>query len=957
MDVRDKEGNRPDHPEYDPRTLYIPSSAWNDFSPFEKQFWSIKQEHYDTVLFFQKGKFYELYEEDALIGHREFDLKLTDRVKMKMVGVPESSFELFAAKFLALGYKVGRVDQCETAVARGMRAGKGPASKADGGLVTRELRHVLTTGTIVDPSALQDDLNSYCVSIKESIDWPHDPEASRPSLGICALDASTAQFELMHILDDVTRPQLETRLRSLRIKELLYEKGGLSEPTLRLVRSCVPPSCRITMLKPGKEYPSSVQAKEKLDQLFPGGDYPDAISSLQNQDEAMASLGAMLYYLETLNLDKDLARSRNFDLYDPLRRGECMILDAQSLTHLNVLQNDQGEAAGALHTLLNRCVTPFGKRLFKQWIVCPLAKADLINARLDAVEDLIADERFQDDFHRFAVRMPDIERGLARIFAGKVTSRDFVAVLEALAKFDTSFAELQATASTHEHNAVRNVLAEFLPIQSLVQEVQAKFTVARDGSFEPRSGHDEEYDEALAALQEVERALERERASMAKHLRVPLSQAVFKHIGSKDIYQLELPRTVKVPASWITMSSTKSVHRHYSPTLRTLVQTLKEARETRLAALRAFSLRLFDAFTQQADVFRHDVALVAQIDCLLSLAKASQAMGQPVCRPAIADGPQASFEFETLRHPCLAELARGEFIPNNIALGRDGRHEELMILTGGNMAGKSTTARTAATAIILAQVGCLVPASRACLVPVDRIASRMGANDQLFRNNSTFMVEMLETARIVAQCTPRSLVILDELGRGTSTFDGQAIAYAVLHHLVTRTRCIGFFLTHYTSLARDFAAHSRIANRHMQVLVDPSRDDVLFTYTLIAGIAESSYGTQVAALAGLPRDVTDRAAVVAKEFEQASTAEQSARTHARLPPSTIADFAYLVGLGEGAADIPYPQRQPQPQPGERDSSDAATGAQTHAEGEEPRAQDAVLLSQLEVLAESVPRRL
>lgn len=868
---------------------------------------------------------------------------------MKMVGVPESSFDLFAAKFLALGYKVGRVDQCETAVARGMRAGKAPASsKADGGLVTRELRHVLTTGTIVDASALQDDLNSYCMSIKETVDWKEDPEANRPSLGICALDASTAQFELMHIVDDATRPQLETRLRSLRIKELLYEKGAISEPTLRLIRSCVPASCRITMLKPGKEFPSALQAKEKLDQLFPQGDFPEAVVELLGQEEAMSSLGAMLYYLETLNLDKELVRSRNFDLYDPIKRGECMVLDAQSLTHLNILQNDHGEASGTLHNLLNRCVTPFGKRLFKQWLVSPLAKAELINARLDAVEDLCSDTEFQEDFHHFTQRLPDIERHLSRIFAGKCQSRDFVAVLNALDKFDRAFEGLQIVASNHNHDAVRNVLADYIPIQNQMDEIKAKFTVnEQDGSFEPRLGRDAEYDEAHAALQSIERALEQERSAMAKQVHIPLSQAVFKHIGSKDIYQLELPRSVKVPANWITMSSTKHVHRHYSPKLRTLVQELKEARETRLATLKEFSYRLFDAMTKNAEELRHDVALVAQVDCLLSLAKASQAMGLPVCRPTLVDSPQASFAFKTLRHPCLAELAHGDFIPNNVALGTGGdessgemANEEIMILTGGNMAGKSTTARTAATAVILAQIGCFVPAETAHLTPVDRICSRMGANDQLFRQNSTFMVEMMETSRILQQCTPRSLVIMDELGRGTSTFDGQAIAYAVLHHLVGRTRCIGFFLTHYTSLARDFAAYPRVANRHMEVVVHPDQQDVVFTYTLVPGIAESSYGTQVAALAGLPRAVTDRAGVVSQQFEEATKAEQQQRMHSRLGPSTLADFAYLVGVGESTAQVSCV----------RDGS-----AQDHTPKAADAFQNELLLSQLDVLAETVGR--
>ena len=391
VNVRDKDKNPPSSPNYDPRTVYVPPSAWKGFTPFEKQFWEIKQNHFDTVLFFQKGKFYELYEDDALIAHREFDLKLTDRVKMKMAGVPEGSFDLFAAKFLALGYKVGRVDQMETAVAKGMREQKSKGPKGDS-IVNRELRHVLTSGTIVEPAALPDDMNSYCISIKEELLAEDLETAKYPTIGICTLDAATAEFRLSHFTDDETRCQLETLLRSLRVKELLYEKGHLSQASLRMIKNCVTQDCRITMLKPKEEFLSADAAREKVKELFAGGaEPPEAITSMEEHDEAMSALGAMLSYLNDLNLDKDLCSSRNFDIYDPIRNNECLILDAQSLTHLNVLTNEQGNDEGTLHQLLNRCVTPFGKRLFKIWLISPLRSIDAINARLDAVEDLLQD--------------------------------------------------------------------------------------------------------------------------------------------------------------------------------------------------------------------------------------------------------------------------------------------------------------------------------------------------------------------------------------------------------------------------------------------------------------------------------------------------------------------------------------------------------------------------------------
>ncbi|KDN37684.1 hypothetical protein K437DRAFT_296514 [Tilletiaria anomala UBC 951] len=917
LDPRDKDKNRPGDPDYDPRTLYIPNSAWNSFSPFEVQFWKIKQNHFDTVLFFQKGKFYELYEDDALIGHREFDLKLTDRVKMKMVGVPESSFELFAAKFLALGYKVGRVDQAETAVAKGMRTGK-KNKGGDSGIVNRELRHVLTSGTIVEPSALQDDMNTYCISIKEQI-ADYDAGADTPTIGICTLDAATAEFRLAHFIDDATRGKLETLLRSLRIKELLYEKGCMSQATLRMIRNCVTQSCKITMLKPAVEFLTAEAAQQRVDELFEDpSQVPEAISSMATYGEAMAALGAMLYYLGTLQLDKDLCSSRNFDIYDTIKKNECLALDAQSLAHLNVLSNEQGNEEGTLFRLLNRCQTPFGKRLFKIWLVSPLTKIDAINARLDAVEDISQDDEFRSAFSDFASKLPDIERIIPRIYAGKCKPREFLAVLSALKLFDKGMRGLKAKADNHRTGAVSSLFKSIPSIKSLVQEVQSKFEInGDDQSFVPASGVHAEFDKAEKALNKIEDQLNEELTEITKNLNLNKNKIQFKHMGTKDIYQIEVPRATKVPANWILVSQTKDVHRHYSPAVRKLVQELKEARETRLAALRCFSLILFQAFCTHAPVFLKAVKAVAELDCLISLSEASRSMGEPVCRPTFVESSSASIEFQELRHPCIAgTLSTTEFIPNDIALGVE-KSEEIMILTGGNMAGKSTTARTAATAVIIAQIGCMVPAQSATISPVDRIASRMGANDQIFRNNSTFMVEMLEASRILKESTPRSLVIMDELGRGTSTFDGHAIAYAVLHHLISRTRCIGFFLTHYTSLALEFDSYLRVANRHMQVQVDDQLQDVIFTYKLVPGIAESSYGTQVAALAGIPREICDRAQAVALEFAQDSKAKQAKRMQSRISVATLADFEFLLevavtvagegdekeGGGDGAAII------------------------------------------------------
>ncbi|SPO40682.1 related to MSH6 - DNA mismatch repair protein [Pseudozyma flocculosa] len=924
VDLRDKDGKRPGEPDYDPRTVHIPASAWKDFTPFEVQFWKIKQNHFDTVLFFQKGKFYELYEDDALIGHREFDLKLTDRVKMKMVGVPESSFDMFAAKFLALGYKVGRVDQTETAVAKGMRVGE--KSRGGGGeIVNRELRHVLTSGTIVDASALPDDLNSYCVSIKEVERAASAGADGGPRFGVCTLDASTAEFNLSEFDDDASRTRLETLLRSLRLKEVLHEKGGLSPATARVLRNTVPAGCQTTMLKPGSEFLDAEATRDRLDGLFGGGSggaggecgndddeggdggataaaagLPQGIASMLDRDAAMSALGAMLSYLATLNLERDLCSSRNFNIFDPLRQDRCMVLDAQSLTHLNVLQNDQGTDVGTLHRLLNRCATPFGKRLFKIWMVAPLADIDAIRARQDAVDDFLGCPAFEEAFDAFARQLPDIERIIPRIYAGKCRPKDFTRVLTAFGHFRESVERLRALAESFAGEGggrVAALLASIPDVTALAGELRSRFQLADDGSFTPRRGVFAPYDEAEAALLAIEAQLEDELQACRRLLKLNAARCGWKHLGTKDIYQIEVPATTKVPASWVKLSGTKDRHRFYSPEVRDLVQELKEARETRLAALKQFHAALFAEFVAESARYVEAVKAVAEVDCLLSLAKASYAIGEPTCRPELVEHDTALVEFDELRHPCIAEGV--DFIPNDIRLGGDS--DEVVILTGGNMAGKSTTARTTATAVIIAQLGCRVPALRARISPVDRIASRMGANDQIFRNNSTFMVEMLEASRIVRECTPRSLVVMDELGRGTSTFDGQAIAFAVLHHLVSRTRCLSFFLTHYTSLAYDFQGYPRVSNKHLQVLVDDDRREVVFTYRLVDGVAESSYGTQVAALAGVPHEICDRAAAVSKQFLESTKEHLARREQSRIPLATLSDFTHLVRLADDPA--------------------------------------------------------
>ncbi|ORY88074.1 muts domain V-domain-containing protein [Leucosporidium creatinivorum] len=923
-DIRDADKLRPTDEGYDPRTLYIPKSAWSSFTPFETQFWEIKQNHFDTVLFFQKGKFFELYENDAAIGHQEFDLKLTDRVKMKMVGVPEASFDFWAAKFLAQGYKVGRVDQCETAlgaelrVKDGKKAGpkaKGPAGKT---IVRRELKSVLTSGTIVDGSLLTDDLANHCVAVKQ--EYTPTPTSS-PSFGICVLDASTAEFQLSSFSDDACRTQLETLLRQLKPKELIHEKGNLSVSTLRLVRSCVGVDCQWTALKGGTEFLRSEDTRGELRKLFKGrkegggeeegegegmedeseGDedacVPENIRAMYDKPVAMSALGGMIWYLRQLNLDADLVTTKNFNIYDPLSQGQALILDGQTLAHIEVLQNSQGGQEGTLFQLLSRCVTPFGKRLFKIWLCAPLRQVGAINDRLDAVEDLMKSNVFSTTFDAMAKKLPDLERMLSRIHAKSCKKQEFLKVVSSFERISTAL-ETLTTIATEEFKStgVPGLLRGVPDFKSLLDEVKELF---EGDELLPVDGKDEDYERVKENVEKIEEALQKQLRKAQRDLECTVS---FKDIGTKDIYQLEVPVKVKVPSNWTKMSSTKAFNRYWSPEVTRLVSDLKEARERKTAVVNDFQYKVYGEFDKDYSTWLDVVKVIAELDCLMSLSKSSQALGEPAVRPEIVESDQAIIEFEELRHPCVLS-ATTDFIPNDVALG--GNAEQMILLTGPNMAGKSTLLRMTCAAIIMAQLGCYVPASKARIAPVDAIYSRMGANDFIFANASTFKVEMDDCNKILTKATPRSLVILDELGRGTSTYDGMAIAYAVLHRLATHVGCVGFFATHFTSLTEDFAYHSQIRLCNMQTQVDDDTRAVVFLYKLINGSSPKSYGPHVASMAGLPDTLVQRAISISKQFETTSRArEREMRANESLPLTLQADAAFLVHFAKlGLAEV------------------------------------------------------
>ncbi|AEO59871.1 hypothetical protein MYCTH_2308482 [Thermothelomyces thermophilus ATCC 42464] len=891
--ILDGNKNPPGHPDFDPTSIYIPPMAERGFSPFEKQYWDIKKNLWDTIVFFKKGKFYELYENDATIGHQLFDLKLTDRVNMRMVGVPESSLDMWVNQFVAKGYKVARVDQMESALGKEMRERESNAKKADK-VIRRELSCILTAGTLVDGSMLQDDMATYCAAIKESV------VNDKPAFGIAFVDAATGQFFLSEFEDDVDLTKFETFVAQTSPRELLLEKSRLSTRALRILKNNTGPTTIWNYLKPGTEFWDAELTRRELEcggyfstEEGKEGVWPEKLNEAKDKDLAMSALGGLTHYLRLLKLDQSLLSQGNFTWYSPIHRNGTLILDGQSLINLEIFANTvNGGPEGTLFNLLNRCITPFGKRLLRQWVCHPLCSIEKINERLDAVDMLNADRSILQQFSSQMAKMPDLERLISRIHAGACRPEDFVRVLEGFEQIDYVMGLLGAFGGGN--GLVDKLIASMPNLKEPLGYWETAFDrrKARDEKLLiPEKGIEEDFDNSLNELDrirdELHALLERQKTALkCKTLK-------FTDVG-KEIYQIEVPKAVKVPASWRQMSATSTVKRYYFRELEDLVRELQEAEETHSQIVKEVASRFFKRFDVDYDIWLQAIRIIAQLDCLISLAKSSSALGTPSCRPVFVDDDRSVIEFKELRHPCMVNTV-ADFIPNDIKLGGD--EAKINLLTGANAAGKSTILRMSCIAVIMAQIGCYVPASSARLTPIDRIMSRLGANDNIFAAQSTFFVELSETKKILSEATPRSLVILDELGRGTSSYDGVAVAQAVLHHVASHIGCVGFFATHYHSLAAEFAHHPEVRARRMQIDVDEERKRVTFLYRLEDGVAEGSFGMHCAAMCGIPGRVIERAEVAARAWEHTSRLKESleqAKLGCYIPLGVQSDVASLL---------------------------------------------------------------
>ncbi|CAL5339327.1 unnamed protein product [Camellia sinensis] len=842
--IRDANGRRPGDTLYDKRTLYIPPDALKKMSASQKQYWNVKSQYMD-------GKFYELYELDAEIGHKELDWKITMSGvgKCRQVGISESGIDEAVQKLIARGYKVGRMEQLETSE---QAKARGAAS-----VIQRKLVHVFTPSTLIDDNIgpdsvhllaikevilLQNQNHNYHLLRSKSEDcgviigsivksWPNNLEVMGSSLegncelgsgsttyGFAFVDCAALKFWVGSISDDTSCAALGALLMQVSPKEVIYESQGLSREAQKALKKYTLTGSTASQLTPVQPAINLVNASEvrnliQLKGYFKGSSntWDHTFDGVMHHDLGLCALGGLISHLSRLMLD-DVLRNGDIRPYQVYKG--CLRMDGQTLVNLEIFGNNaDGGPLGTLYNYLNNCLTSSGKRLLKNWICHPLKDVEQINCRLNVVEELMAHSEFMLLIAQYLRKLPDLERLLGRVKASFQSSASLV-----------------------------------LP---LIGRKVLKQRVKKFGA-------------------------------LVKGLRVGMDLLIL--LQNEGHMILSLSKVLKLPL----LNGNDGLDKFLAQFEAAIESDFPNYQDHNVMDSDADILSiLIELFMEKVVEWAQVCQAIDCIDVLRSFAvtasSACGAMSKPVILPLskstglcqVTRGP--ILKIKGLWHPyALGE--NGELpVPNDVYLGEDtdGHHPRSLLLTGPNMGGKSTLLRATCLAVILAQLGSYVPCEMCVLSLADIIFTRLGSTDRIMTGESTFFIECTETASVLQNATQDSLVLLDELGRGTSTFDGYAIAYAVFRHLVEKVNCRLLFATHYHPLTKEFAHHPHVILQHMACTFKSKSEnssegveDLVFLYRLTFGACPESYGMQVALMAGIPKQVVEaasRAGQVMKE--------------------------------------------------------------------------------------------
>jgi DNA mismatch repair protein MutS len=822
-------------------------------SPLITQYLNVKQKVPDAILFFRLGDFYEMFFEDAEVGARILDIQLTSRSKdgVPLCGVPYHAAEPYIAKLLKAGFKVAICEQsAPTVPAAGKREtpdedaphrGDGFQLTAPGdkraaggrGLMPRQIVRVITPGTVGEELVLVAGEKNFLLAAA--------PDGE--GFALAAIDVSTGEFIATRIGGAAN---LREEIARIAPREMVIPADSATLKAIAVGQRCPLTELAGAAFDPDRAGAALVQRFGLQAAPLSGGGFDGAIA---------AAAGAALGYIEE-NFGRDLAHLRPPQLY---RAAEFMLVDEVSRTHLELIASSDGTRPGSLLSILDQTLTPVGARSLASWILYPLLDLGAIRARLDAVEELFETD-LGGEVAESLRRIGDLERLAGRIGSLRASPREVLRLGNAL----TAVAALRAALAARGSELIRAIERRLQPLPELAAQIDA--TVSDEPPVNPRDGNtiragfNPEVDEMRGLALNARGVIARLEASERERTRIPSLKIRYNQVFG---YYIEITRAHadRVPADYERKQTLVGAERFTTPGLKELERKILSA-ESGLQELEGqlFALLLRDLAAHTGDILE-TAAAVGEFDTLRSLAVVARARGY--VRPELNSG--FAMEIRDGRHPVLESgMKPDEFVPNDLAA--DPAERQLLLITGPNMAGKSTYLRQVALIAIMAQIGSFVPATSATLGLTDRVLTRIGARDDLRRGESTFMVEMRETARLLEGLTARSLLLLDEVGRGTSTFDGLAIAWAIAEYLHDETRGKVLFATHFhelTDLARDRA---RVKN--LSMAVREWNGEVLFMRRVIEGPASRSYGIEVARLAGLPSGIIARAREILRNLEQ-----------------------------------------------------------------------------------------
>jgi DNA mismatch repair protein MutS len=799
-------------------------------TPMMQQYRDAKERHPGTMVLFRNGDFYELFEEDAEVGSRLLGITLTRRDKdIPMAGVPHHALDRYLGKLLQAGHRVAICEQMED------------PRQVKGRPVRREVTRVVTPGTLTEDNLLDPRQANHLIALM--------PPGVRTPAGLAWVELSTGLFQAA----DVSPERLADEVLRLAPSECLCAEATAGEvgTLLERVREAMP---RLTVT-PRPDWTFDPQsARGVLFRHF--GVTTLAGFGFEDSQPCLTAAGALLAYLqETLKASlAHLTRLR------PYREQRFLGLDEVTRRSLELTRTLRDNArTGSLLAVLDRTMTPMGARLLQDWVLAPLAERGAITARLDAVEELLGEHGLRRDLRASLADVFDLQRLTARVSTGRASPRDLAAIGRTLALLPCIKEQMVA----RESALLRDLEARLEVCPELREALESALVEnppvsPREGGV-IRRGYDKDLDELHAITTDGKEWIAQFQARETTRTGINSLKVGFNQVFG---YYIEITHanSSRVPADYKRVSTLKNAERYTTG-------ELKEREEKVLTAQEKIYQREYDLFVQlrervaaQTNRLMQTAEVLATLDVLASLAEL--AAERNYCRPELTEEPV--LDIADGRHPVLDQtLPPGTFVPNGVTAGPDDGF--FLLVTGPNMGGKSVYLRQTALLALMAQMGSFVPARRAKIGLVDRLFTRVGASDELSRAQSTFMVEMTEAANILNNATPRSLVILDEIGRGTSTYDGVSLAWGITEYLHDHVGCRTLFATHYHELAQ--LAERLPGLRNCNVLVREEPGGIIFLHQIVPGSADKSYGIHVAERAGVPAEVLARAREVLAELE------------------------------------------------------------------------------------------